>query len=289
MRDRQHHTMQKDIQAIRVSNGYKSFQKNQNALSAIDLSIRKGECVGLLGASGSGKSTLLRALCGLERLDGVNSEVQLWGATLQKGGHLSPAVRELRTHISIIFQQFNLVGRMNVLTNVMTGLLPNIPLYRSLTGQFTFDERFKALQALHSVGLSEQALQRASTLSGGQQQRAAIARALVQGAKILLADEPVASLDPESTRRVMDLLLQLQRSQDMTLVISLHNVDLARKYCDRIIALREGHLVYDGTPVGLDNQKLRDLYGTHSDELFMDTPNEHNSSATNTAAPLMAH
>jgi phosphonate transport system ATP-binding protein len=145
-----------------------------------------------------------------------------------------------------------------------------VPLYRSLLGRFTAEERLKALKALNAVGLSEQALQRASTLSGGQQQRAAIARALVQGAKILLADEPVASLDPESTRRVMDLMRQLQREQEMTLVISLHNVNLARQYCDRIIALREGQLVYDGPPMGLDNQRLRDLYGTHSDELFID-------------------
>lgn len=226
--------------------------------------------MGLLGASGSGKSTLLRSLCGLERMDGQDSEVQIWGYSLQKSGHLSPRIRQLRTHIGIIFQQFNLVGRMDVLTNVMTGLLPQVPLYRSLLGRFTAEERLKALQALNAVGLSEQALQRASTLSGGQQQRAAIARALVQGGKILLADEPVASLDPESTRRVMDLMRQLQREQEMTLVISLHNVNLARQYCDRIIALREGQLVYDGPPMGLDNQRLRDLYGTHSDELFMD-------------------
>ena len=255
--------------AIRVINASKSFEKSCKALDGITLSIARGECVGLLGASGSGKSTLLRSLCGLERLDGQDSEIQIWGDSLQKSGHLSPRIRQLRMHIGIIFQQFNLVGRMNVLTNVMTGLLPEIPLYRSLLRRFTTEERLKALRALQAVGLSAQAQQRASTLSGGQQQRAAIARALVQGAKILLADEPVASLDPESTRRVMDLMRQLQREQEMTLVISLHSVNLARQYCDRIIALREGQLVYDGPPMGLDNQKLRDLYGTHSDELFM--------------------
>jgi phosphonate transport system ATP-binding protein len=158
-----------------------------------------------------------------------------------------------------------------------------------LLGQFTAEERFKALEALHAVGLSEQAMQRASTLSGGQQQRAAIARALVQGAQIILADEPVASLDPESTRRVMDLLRQLQRDQGMTLVISLHNVNLARKYCDRIIALREGRLVYDGSPIGLDNQTLRDLYGTHSDELFMDNPTEETLPFPNLTLQLVGH
>ena len=281
--------MEKNAPAIRVINACKSFQKNRPALSEIGLTIQPGECVGLLGASGSGKSTLLRSLCGLERLDGIQSEVQLWGEPLQKSGKLSADVRQLRTHIGIIFQQFNLVGRMNVLTNVMTGLLPEMPLYRSLLGQFTPQERLKALQALHSVGLAEQAFQRASTLSGGQQQRAAIARALVQGARILLADEPVASLDPESTRRVMDLLRQLQREQGMTLVISLHNVYLARKYCDRIVALREGRLVYDGAPMGLDNQTLRDLYGTHSDELFMDQPAEAIAPFSQPPLQLMGH
>jgi phosphonate transport system ATP-binding protein len=281
--------MQKDDIAIRVINACKSFQTDRPALSGVDLTIQRGECVGLLGASGSGKSTLLRSLCGLERLDAASSEVQLWGQTLQKGGKLSPSIRQLRTHIGIIFQQFNLVGRIDVLTNVMTGLLPQMPLYRSLLGQFSTEERFKALQALVSVGLSEQAIQRASTLSGGQQQRAAIARALVQGARILLADEPVASLDPESTRRVMDLLRQLQREQGMTLVISLHNVNLARKYCDRIIALREGRLVYDGAPMGLDNQTLRDLYGTRSDELFMDNASEETLPFLNPTPQLMGH
>lgn len=282
-------TMQKNDMAIRVINACKSFQKKRPALEGIHLTIQKGECVGLLGASGSGKSTLIRSLCGLERLDEASSEIQLWGETLQKSGRLSPDIRQLRTHIGIIFQQFNLVGRMDVLTNVMTGLLPHVPLYRSLLGQFTAEERFKALEALDAVGLSEQAMQRASTLSGGQQQRAAIARALVQGAQILLADEPVASLDPESTRRVMDLLRQLQRDQGMTLVISLHNVNLARKYCDRIIALREGRLVYDGSPIGLDNQTLRDLYGTHSDELFMDNPTEETLPFPNLTLQLVGH
>ena len=286
---RQHSGMHQETAAIRVINACKSFDPKRKALNAINLTIDQGQCVGLLGASGSGKATLLRSLCGLERLDGLDSEVQLWGKSLQKSGKLSRDVRQLRTQLGIIFQQFNLVGRMDLLTNVMTGLLPNMPLYRSLLGQFSPQERLKALVALQSVGLSEQATQRTSTLSGGQQQRAAIARALVQGARILLADEPVASLDPESTRRVMDLLRRLQREQGMTLVISLHNVNLARKYCYRIIALRDGYLVYDGSPMGLDNQKLRELYGTHSDELFMDHLPETQEPLFNPTLQLLAH
>lgn len=229
-----------------------------------------GECVGLLGASGSGKSTLLRSICGLERLDGKDGRVELFGESLQSNGVLSPDIRQMRRQTGIIFQQFNLVGRMNVLSNVLTGLLPRMPLWRSLTGQFTQDEKLEALKALASVGLADYALQRASTLSGGQQQRAAVARALLQGARILLADEPVSSLDPESARRVMDLLHSLNRNRGMTLVVSLHNVAMARKYCDRIIALRAGEMVFDGPPIGLDDSKLRELYGASSEELLLD-------------------
>jgi phosphonate transport system ATP-binding protein len=256
--------------AIRIASASKSFNRRAKALDNVSATIQAGECVGLLGASGSGKSTLLRSLCGLERLDGHASRVELFGQTLQSGGELSSDIRALRRQTGIIFQQFNLVGRMDVLSNVLTGQLPRMPLWRALTGRFHPDEQLQALQALDSVGLADYAFQRASTLSGGQQQRAAVARALLQGARILLADEPVSSLDPESARRVMDLLHQLNRSQGMTLVVSLHNVAMARKYCDRIIALRAGALVFDGPPMALDDSRLRQLYGTSTEELLLD-------------------
>jgi phosphonate transport system ATP-binding protein len=177
---------------------------------------------------------------------------------------------------------------MNVLSNVLTGLLPRMPLWRSLTGRFTQSEQMDALKALSSVGLADYAFQRASTLSGGQQQRAAVARALLQGARILLADEPVSSLDPESARRVMDLLHHLNRTQGMTLVVSLHNVAMARKYCDRIIALRAGELVFDGPPLGLDDAKLRSLYGASSDELLADDAGFEPPAKPSLALPLAA-
>lgn len=258
------------VPAVVIGKASKSFRSGTKALNGVNASIRPGECVGLLGASGSGKSTLLRSICGLERLDGEYSKVELFGQTLQQGGKLSPDIRSLRRQTGIIFQQFNLVGRMDVMSNVLTGLLPRMPLWRSLTGRFSKDEQQQALMALDAVGLAEYAFQRASTLSGGQQQRAAVARALVQGASILLADEPVSSLDPESARRVMDMLHHLNRTKGMTLVVSLHNVAMARRYCDRIIALRAGELVFDGDPAYLDDARLRALYGASTDELLLD-------------------
>ena len=192
----------------------------------------------------------------------------LFGRTLQAGGRLADDVRRQRRQVGIIFQQFNLVGRLPVLTNVLTGLASQLPLWRAVTGRFHLTERARALEALQDMGLGEQAFQRASTLSGGQQQRAAIARTLVQGARLLLADEPVASLDPQSTLRVMELLLALNRQHGMTLVISLHHVALARRYCERVVALRDGRLIFDGPSSHLTPQFLRELYGSAANELL---------------------
>jgi phosphonate transport system ATP-binding protein len=155
-----------------------------------------------------------------------------------------------------------------VLTNVLTGLSARTPLWRLLSGQFRIEDKARALDALRTLGLLEQAFQRASTLSGGQQQRAAIARVLLQGARVVLADEPVASLDPESTLRVMDHLAELNVRQGMTLVVSLHHVELARRYCDRVIALRDGSIIFDGPTSALDADLLERLYGAGARELL---------------------
>ncbi len=260
--------------AVRVTRARKTFNRSRPALSDVSLTVKPGERVALLGASGSGKSTLLRTLCGLETLDGDGTgddgRVEIFGRVLQSGGRVAADIRAQRRHVGIIFQQFNLVGRLPVLTNVLTGLAAELPLWRATLGRFTLLEQARALDALDAMGLGEQAFQRASTLSGGQQQRAAIARTLVQGARLLLADEPVASLDPESTRRVMDLLLALNQQQGMTLIVSLHHVGLARRYCERVVALRDGALVFDGATSALTPGFLRDLYGTAADELMLD-------------------
>ena len=254
---------------LRVSRACKTFA-GRPALREVGFEVRAGERVALLGASGSGKSTLLRALCGLETLDASAGSIELLGRTLQAGGRLAGDIRSQRRQVGIVFQQFNLVGRLPVLTNVLTGLAAELPLLRAVLGRFSLAEQARALDALKAMGLEEQAFQRASTLSGGQQQRAAIARALVQGARLLLADEPVASLDPESTRRVMELLLQLNRAQGLTLIVSLHHVALARRYCERVVALRDGVLVFDGPVSALTPVFLRELYGTAADELLDD-------------------
>lgn len=259
--------------AVRVARADKRFTGGRRALRGVSFDVRPGERVALLGASGSGKSTLLRTLCGLESLDtGDACRIDVFGRSVQAGGRLAADIRAQRRAIGIIFQQFNLVGRLPVLTNVLTGLAPELPLWRAVFGRFSAAEKARALDALDAMGLGEQAFQRASTLSGGQQQRAAIARMLVQGARLLLADEPVASLDPESTRRVMELLTQLNREQGMTLLVSLHHVGLARRYCARVIALRDGALVFDGPTEQLTPGFLRDLYGTAAEDLQADDP-----------------
>jgi phosphonate transport system ATP-binding protein len=253
--------------AILVEQVSKSF-RDRVALRSIGLRIRSGERVALLGASGSGKSTLIRLLCGLERMDSGSGRIEMLGRPLQDGHGLTPNPRLIRQDVGVIFQQFNLVGRLPVLTNVLTGLSARTPLWRLLSGQFRIEDKARALDALRTLGLLDQAFQRASTLSGGQQQRAAIARVLLQGARVVLADEPVASLDPESTVRVMDHLAELNVQQGMTLLVSLHHVELARRYCDRVIALRDGSIIFDGPTAALDGDLLHRLYGAGARELL---------------------
>lgn len=250
--------------AIRVSGLSKTFGVRR-ALHDISLTVAPGEMVALIGASGSGKSTLLRHLSGFVAGDG--GEIRVGGELVQHQGRIARNVRTLRSHIGFVFQQFNLVGRLTVLTNVLTGQLHSIPTHRSLFRLFTRAEREAGLAALREVGMEDRAYQRASTLSGGQQQRAAIARALVQGAKIILADEPIASLDPESSRKVMDMLSRVNREHGCAVLVSLHQVDVALRYCPRVVAMREGRIVYDGPSASLSAEFLADLYRSESESV----------------------
>ena len=245
------------MHAIRVTGLSKSYG-GRPALDDVSLNVMAGEMIALIGASGSGKSTLLRHLSGF--VAGDRGEVSVCGMPVQKDGRIAGNVRDLRSHIGFIFQQFNLVGRLTVLTNVLTGQLHRIPTHRSLLRLFTRKERHIGLAALSEVGMESRAYQRASTLSGGQQQRAAIARALVQGAKVILADEPIASLDPESSRKVMEILARVNREHGCAVLVSLHQVDVALRYCPRVIAMREGRIVYDGPAANLSPEFLNELY-----------------------------
>ena len=254
--------------AIVVSNVSKHFGPRL-ALDAVSLAIEPGELVALIGASGSGKSTLLRNIAGLTTADPARgSAVEVGGRCVQRMGRIAPSVRDIRAGTGFVFQQFNLVERLPVLTNVLVGLLNRTPVWRSALRQFTREEIHLGLQALARVGLADHALQRASTLSGGQQQRVAIARTLVQRASIVLADEPIASLDPTSARRVMDILAKINDEDGTTVVVSIHQVDIALTYCPRTIALSQGRVVYDGSSSSLSPELLQKLYGAEAAELL---------------------
>ncbi|TXI90613.1 MULTISPECIES: phosphonate ABC transporter ATP-binding protein [unclassified Cupriavidus] len=260
--------------AIEVRGLSKSFRADRKALDDVSLHVAPGEMVALLGASGSGKSTLLRHVAGFVTGDAGVGEILVNGRVVQRNGRLAGNVRKVRADIGFVFQQFNLVGRLPVITNVLVGMLTRVPKWRSLFRYFRAAEVQAGLDALAQVGIDDYAFQRASTLSGGQQQRAAIARTLVQNASVILADEPIASLDPESSRRVMSLLAQINRTRKVAVVVSLHQVDVAMRYCPRVVALRHGKVVYDGPSAALTPSMLRDLYGTEADELLHDTAAE---------------
>lgn len=258
----------------------KSFGRHTRVLNTVSFSLQRGEMVGLIGASGSGKSTLIRTIAGLLPIDrdapdaepGHAGTVALFGRTIQKHGRIASSANDLRARVGVVFQQFNLVPRLSVLTNVCLGLLGRVPVLRGVFGLFTLEEKRHAMTALNRVGICEHALKRGSDLSGGQQQRAAIARTLVQGAEVIIADEPIASLDPRSARRVMDILSDLNRNDGITVLVSLHQVEYALKYCSRTIALRAGEVVYDGPSSALTPDFLNMLYGAESAELFLPGP-----------------
>jgi phosphonate transport system ATP-binding protein len=255
--------------ALRIRQLNKHFANGRHALRDIALDVARGEMVALIGASGSGKSTLLRHIAGLVAADGdSDSLIEIDGRRVQQRGRIDRDIRRVRAQVGFVFQQFNLVARLPVLVNVLVGSLHRMPWWRSWTRAFTCEERTQALEALARVGIAECQAQRASTLSGGQQQRAAIARTLVQGAKVVLADEPIASLDPESSRKVMEILARINREDRCTVIVSLHQVDIAMKYCPRVVALKQGEIVYDGPSSALTAPLLRELYGVQADELL---------------------
>ena len=256
-----------DAAVLSVRNASKSFGPRK-ALDGVSLNVSRGEMIALIGPSGSGKSTLLRSISGLQAIDQGPGVIEAFGGPVQSAGKISRKVRETRIRVGFIFQQFNLVGRLTLFTNVALGSLGRIPMLRGTFGAWPQETKDAVMAALSRVGVAEYAGQRANTLSGGQQQRVAIARALVQKAKIILADEPVASLDPVSARKVMELLRDLNASDGLTVVVTLHQVDYALRYCKRVVALKAGKVVYDGPIDGLDRERLIDIYGPEFEDAF---------------------
>ncbi|BAQ45781.1 MULTISPECIES: phosphonate ABC transporter ATP-binding protein [Methylobacterium] len=236
----------------------------RRAVDGVSLSIERGSFVGVIGRSGAGKSTLLRMLNRLA--DPTAGRILFDGTdvTALRGRDL----RAWRARCAMIFQQFNLVGRLDVMTNVLMGRLDQVPTHRSLLKLWSEEDRALALAALESFDMGAFAANRADQLSGGQQQRVAIARALVQEPEIILADEPVASLDPRNTRLVMDALADANKRYGITVLCNLHSLDLARAYCDRLIGLSAGRVVFDGRGFDLTEDVARTLYGLEAGEVM---------------------
>jgi phosphonate transport system ATP-binding protein len=234
------------------------------AVENASFSIEPGSFVGVIGRSGAGKSTLLRTI---NRLAPPSE-----GRILHKGVDVSTLqgreLRQWRARSAMIFQQFNLVGRLDVLTNVLIGRLSEIPLWRSLAQLWPEEDIAIAMSALEQFDMGSLAAQRADQLSGGQQQRVAIARALVQEPDIILADEPIASLDPRNTKIVMDALLRINKHFGITVICNLHSLDLARSYCDRLIGMASGRIVFDGAPAALTEHIARELYDLEANEVM---------------------
>jgi phosphonate transport system ATP-binding protein len=248
---------------LRLEGVVKSFG-GKRAVDQVSLVVPAGQLLGVIGQSGSGKSTLLRMI---NRLGDPTAGQIRFGDT-DVTALRGRALRQWRARCAMIFQQFNLAGRLDVLTNVMMGRAFHVPPTRALLKLWTDAEKAMGLSALEGLDMARLAGQRADTLSGGQQQRVAIARALVQEPEIILADEPIASLDPRNTQVVMDALQHINRHFGITVICNLHSLDLARKYCDRLVGLAAGRVVFDGAPAALTDHGARDLYGLESADVL---------------------
>ena len=246
-----------------------TYRGGVQALRHVDLAVDDGEFVVVVGLSGAGKSTLLRALNGL--VPATSGSITVDGTEVV--GATPSDLRAIRSRIGMIFQTFNLVHRTSVLNNVLMGRLSAVPAWRSTLGLWPSAEREAALQALERVGIVEKAYVRASNLSGGQQQRVGIARALAQEPAVMLADEPVAALDPVTSRQVMGDLLRINREMGITTLVNLHFLDLAREFGRRLVGLRDGEVVFDGDISDVTDDTFQEIYGraiTDDDLLAID-------------------
>lgn len=241
---------------IEFKNVYKTYPNGYTALKNVNLNIEQGEFVAIIGLSGAGKSTILRCINrmhdiqqGTLTVDGVDVE-SLSGKSL----------RRFRRKVGMIFQSFNLVSRSTVIKNVLTADVPDMPFWRVLFGIFTKEQKMRALESLDKVGILDKAYTRCDQLSGGQQQRVALARTLNQNPSIILADEPVASLDPVTARQVMSDFVRINKEYKITILLNIHHVDLALNYCDRVVGVRAGEIVFDGPASSITQEQLDEVY-----------------------------
>ena len=270
---------------LRVSDLSKRYKTGDKALRGVSFDVSAGEVVGLIGPSGSGKSTLVRCINRLVKPTG--GRVLLGETDITRLGRRG--LRRARRHIGMIFQEYALVERLTVMENVLSGRLGYVPFWRSFLRRFPQADVDKAFALLGRVGLIDQVDKRVSELSGGQRQRVGIARALEQDPELLLIDEPTASLDPKTARQIMRLICEVCRERNLPAIISLHDVLLAKMFVDRVIGLRAGEIVFDGTPAELNTARLSEIYGEEDwTQIHDDEAEEHATEDTHAHQERMA-
>lgn len=241
---------------IEFKNVYKTYPNGFTALKNVNLNIEQGEFVAIIGLSGAGKSTILRCINRMHDIQQGTLTVDDVDVESLSG----KALRRFRRKVGMIFQSFNLVSRSTVIKNVLTADVPDMPFWRVLFGIFTKEQKMRALESLDKVGILDKAYTRCDQLSGGQQQRVALARTLNQNPSIILADEPVASLDPVTARQVMSDFVRINKEYKITILLNIHHVDLALNYCDRVIGVRAGEIVFDGPASSITQEQLDEVY-----------------------------
>lgn len=253
---------------IKFENVNKIYPNGLHALKNINLEIEQGEFVAIIGLSGAGKSTLLRTINKMHDITDGTLNVNGQDVKSLKGKEL----RKFRRKIGMVFQSFNLVTRTSVIKNVLTSRVPEMPLWKSILGIYSKEDKIAALEALEKVGILDKAYVRADQLSGGQQQRVALARTLAQNPEVILADEPVAALDPITAAQVMDDFKKFNKDMNISILINIHHVDLALKYASRVIGIKAGEIIYDGPAKNVDGQILKQIYGRElaDDEIMGD-------------------
>ena len=254
------------MELLKVNDVSKDYKGGTKALKNVNFSVKEGEFISIIGPSGAGKSTLLR--CINRMIDTTEGKVIF--NNIDVGMVKKKELRSLRTQIGMIFQHYNLVDRLSVIENVLHGRLGYKSTIAGVIGKYTEEEKIQAFRMLEKLGLEDQAYKRCDQLSGGQKQRVGIARALVQNPKLILCDEPIASLDPSASKIIMDHLKNINKEMGITCILNLHQVDVALKYSDRIIGINGGKTVFNGKPSDITKEQIHEIYGSEYGSLITD-------------------